>query len=200
MAITMCGPQCTTEQKNSGGRCGDPQVEFVGAVLCTYEINGSWDSDFVALVWDETQQRCRRIEYATTRGWTYHNHASVDADAAVQAKARLSMRDKIRQYVVGAAAEEAATIRVGDIVRSTTTRGKNKGVVGKVRRIEVDPYKRSSFVTYHRYAVEVIGEDSYRMLTQVEKVDAPKVDVEAAHAQADSWLAIINWRSIAQFC
>jgi hypothetical protein len=38
-------------------------------------------------VWDEEQQAVRKIQYATTRGWTYHNGASIDASHEVIEKA-----------------------------------------------------------------------------------------------------------------
>ena len=82
MSITVCGPACTTEIKNSGRGCGDPQSSYVGAVLETYERNGYDDSDFLAVVWDGEQVTTR--EYASTRGWTYHNAASVDATPQVR--------------------------------------------------------------------------------------------------------------------
>ncbi|SFO66239.1 hypothetical protein SAMN05216207_11642 [Pseudonocardia ammonioxydans] len=82
MSITVCGPACTTEIKNSGRSCGDPQRSYVGAVLATYEANGYDDSDFLAVVWDGDQ--VTTCEYASTRGWTYHNHATTDATSQAQ--------------------------------------------------------------------------------------------------------------------
>jgi len=198
MAITLCGPQCTSEQKNGGHGCGDPQVSYSGMVLDIYEVNGSFDSDFYAIVWDEEAGRTRTIEYASTRGWTYHNGASVDATAEVQAKARLSFRDSVRSHVFQEFQQAALEVKVGDVVVSTTTRGKNKGIIGKVRRIELDPYKYSSLISHYRYAVEVPGEDRYRMLTQVRKVDVAPVDVEETRRKADEWLVRSNWRSLAR--
>jgi hypothetical protein len=60
---------------------------FKGAVLRLRERNGYDDSDFYALVWDEEQQATREIMYATTRGWTYHNGADIDATREVIGKA-----------------------------------------------------------------------------------------------------------------
>ena len=46
-------------------------VTYEGCVLATREVNGYDDSDFVALCWDETEQKVVRVTYATTRCWTY---------------------------------------------------------------------------------------------------------------------------------
>ncbi|MFD7835663.1 hypothetical protein [Streptomyces sp. NPDC059761] len=62
-------------------------VKFEGAVLRLRERNGYDDSDWYALVWDEEQQKTREVFYATTRGWTYHNGASIDATHDVIEKA-----------------------------------------------------------------------------------------------------------------
>ena len=52
---------------------------YKGCVLRKWEHNGYDDSDFYADVWDEAEQRVKSIEYATTRFWTYHLGAVVDA-------------------------------------------------------------------------------------------------------------------------
>lgn len=59
---------------------------FVGCVLSLREANFHDDSDFYARVWDETIQAPREVQYATTRGWSYPNHATVDATPEVLAK------------------------------------------------------------------------------------------------------------------
>lgn len=63
-------------------------VTYEGCVLQTFERNGWDDSDFYAIVWDEAEQCIKDICYATTRGWTYANHAVVDATPEVIAKAQ----------------------------------------------------------------------------------------------------------------
>jgi hypothetical protein len=142
MAITMCGPNCTFEQKNSFRGCGDPQVSFEGAVLDTWERNGYDDSDFYALVWDAEAGTLRTIEYATTRGWTHHNGAHVDATEEVLAAARGSMIPRVVEMLRGRYTDEATAPSVGRTVRSTTRSGKNKGVEGVVRWYGEDSYAR----------------------------------------------------------
>lgn len=61
------------------------ETSHVGLVLGVEERNGYDDSDFYAIVWDPVKGCPDRIEYATTRGWTYPNHASVDASPDVKA-------------------------------------------------------------------------------------------------------------------
>lgn len=198
MSIVMCGPQCTTEQKNSNGGCGDKQETYIGAVLDIWERNGSWDSDFYALVWDNMDERCKVIEYASTRCWTYHNGAHVDAGESVQRRAREWFIPKVRENQVALARIAAMEVKVGDIVRSTTKRGKNVGVEGMVRRIEIDRYKSTSWSTHYRYAVEVIGEDSYRWLSDAstEKVNVEPINEPDINLAADRWTWTINFRSL----
>ena len=62
----------------------------VGCVLSTYEKNGYDDSDFYAIVWEESNGSgfVQHIQYATTRFWTYAASANRDATPEVIAKAR----------------------------------------------------------------------------------------------------------------
>lgn len=75
-----------------GDRCSGPfeavymQITHTGCVLETRERSGRDDSDFYARVWSEEKQRVVEVEYATTRGWTYPNSATVDATEDVIAK------------------------------------------------------------------------------------------------------------------
>lgn len=62
------------------------QVSWEGKVLSLGEHNGSDDSDFYALVWDDETGKPKEVEYATTRGWTYYNSATVDATDEIRAK------------------------------------------------------------------------------------------------------------------
>jgi len=77
-------------------------VSFVGCVLSLREKNGYDDSDFFARVWDEEKQNVHEVMYATTRGWTYKNGATIDATDDVKAKAeaweeRVYHRQQVRQ-------------------------------------------------------------------------------------------------------
>jgi hypothetical protein len=59
-----------------------------GVVLSLGEYNGRDDSDFYATFWNEEKGAPEKYTYASTRGWTYPNHASVDATDDVKAKYR----------------------------------------------------------------------------------------------------------------
>jgi hypothetical protein len=97
MGITICnGKRVEGYDVNSGSNseaavaahnAACHEHSYDGAVLRLGEHNGYDDSDFYAIVWDEEQQAVRKIQYATTRGWTYHNGASIDASHEVIEKA-----------------------------------------------------------------------------------------------------------------
>jgi hypothetical protein len=158
------------------------EVTFEGCVLRTGEHNWHDDSDFYALVWDEEQGKVREIEYATTRGWTYHNSAKVDATPEARAKAvawqAAQLFELYVEKAVAANREELERIDLGMEVRSTTTRGKNKGVVGTVEWIGANGYGPG-----YRVGLHVEGEIKRRYLDleRVERTDLPE-DMDAANA------------------
>lgn len=87
----------------------------VGLVLDVYERNGYDDSDFYAVAW--VDDKPVTICYASTRGWTYENSASVDATpdvlaayAAYRAEQRAAEERRIAE-------RDAATPRKGTTVR-----------------------------------------------------------------------------------
>lgn len=74
----------------------------VGVVISLRERNGYDDSDFLATVWNETEQKVEELEYASTRGWSYPNHAAIDAtpevlEKVVQYRLRLARLSKLRK-------------------------------------------------------------------------------------------------------
>lgn len=187
MSIITCGPKCTTEQKNYGFECGDPQLSYIGAVLGTYERNGYDDSDFIAIVWDG--ERIRHIRYASTRGWTYHNGVKVDATPEVIAAATEWARDRYITAAIADAETERVTPSKGRMVRSLTKSGKNKGVTGEVRWYGVDDY--ASARTYGYYApmkvgIKVEGEAKLRYVpaNKVEVIDPQPINLHSIVARA----------------
>ena len=122
-------------------------VTYVGAVLDTYEHNGRDDSDFYAVVWDETEQRVKEVQYATTRGWTYNNGATVDATPEVWEKAQNWQR------AINIAREESdirakyARAYVGATVTVVRGRKVPKGFTGKVLSLSerYNPYERYNY-------------------------------------------------------
>lgn len=159
MAITMClSRNCTADVKNTYSRpCVDPTVTHVGMVLSTHERNGYHDSDFYARVWDTETASVIEVEYASTRGWTYHNSASVDATAEVLALVAAWKAECAAEQAAKQAAFDAAAPTVGKIVRSTTTRGKNVGVTGEVRWYGEDKYNTNRWAPRYRVGVRVDG-------------------------------------------
>jgi hypothetical protein len=103
-----------------------------GLVLWTGEHNHYDDSDFFAVVWDEAAGVPREIEYATTRGWTYANSATVDATPAVQEAYAEYRRERAEAQREAQAAAEAATPRVGTTVRVVRGRKIPVGTVAEV--------------------------------------------------------------------
>lgn len=96
------------------------EISYEGCVLETREQNGYDDSDFYAIVWDEASESVTHVTYATTRGWTYLNGASVDATDENQAKARKALAAKTLPLILsdeqGRQNEDAASIVRGDMV------------------------------------------------------------------------------------
>jgi hypothetical protein len=166
MAIHMCGGTwtgnklCTAEICNSHKPCANSMETWTGCVIHTGEHNWHDDSDFYAVVWDEEAQQTRHIEYASTRGWTYHNYATVDADPATVAKAEAYLANLRAEHAAEQAVLDAKLPLVGKEVRSLTTRGKNKDVIGIIRRIGNSEYRYGAKTA----AIEVAGENKYRYI------------------------------------
>jgi hypothetical protein len=89
------------------------------------------DSDFFATVWDAAEGRTREIQYATTRGWTYPNWATIDAtpeareSADVYHKAQHAKARKLAEE----RAIEAAKLEAEAQVRLADTPGKGQSVL-----------------------------------------------------------------------
>ena len=142
-----------TDRHRIVGECdkGDGCVHvtsYEGAVLYTREQNGYDDSDFFAGVYDADANEVREVMYATTRGWTYHNGASVDADEATVEAALACREPLIREVVRESMEEEARRITGGTRVEFTRTfNGKTqarveKGATGTVFWIGQDRYNQ----------------------------------------------------------
>lgn len=155
-------------------------VRHTGAVLGTFERNGYDDSDFLAIVW--TGEKLTAIEYASTRSWTCHNKAVVDASEDTIRAATEWYRAQWREATINNARADAAKPTKGRIVRSLTTRGKNVGVSGTVKWIGDDGYARVySGPVPQRVGIKVDGEQKLRYLPldRVEVVEPESVDENA---------------------
>lgn len=196
-----CHPYTTTEDTmaiTTGTPDSDSiETTYAGAVLDVFEMNGYDDSDFCAAVWDG--ENVRTVTYASTRYWTYRNNAEVDATEDVIAAATEWYRALYITFAVLDAEEEAEVPSKGRTVRSLTTRGKNKGLVGEVRWYGEDSYApRYAGITTvpMRVAVKVDGEDKLRYLPadRVEVIDPEPVALTGIIARA-MVARPHNWRS-----
>lgn len=139
------------------------QVTWEGRVLATGEHNGYDDSDFYAVVWDDEQGAPREVTYASTRGWTYNNSATVDADDATRAKYD-AYRERQR------ASLEAVTVRVGKTVRVARGRSVPVGTTGKV--FWYGPgRKRYAYDRNPGYRVGLRTEDGEKFFTDARNVE-----------------------------
>lgn len=125
------------------------ELQYFGCVIGIYERNMHDDSDFYAVVWDQEEERVKTIQYMTTRGWTYHNNATVDATM----DALKAADDWTIRMLVKSATDNWSTPGIGKRVKSLTTRGKYVGVEGVILRIEDSDFNRYDKVA----AVEVEG-------------------------------------------
>lgn len=192
MAITTCTDAFAGKDQGynpNHGSCGKEldtlheelshKSTYEGCVLKLGEHNWYDDSDFYALVWDESTNSVKKIEYATTRGWTYHNHAKVDATPENRAKALAFETHRLSALYIdkakSAKLQELKELKIGVEVKSLTTRGKNKGVVGYVQRV-----MKSSYGPGFVAGLQVEGEDKLRWIDteRLERTDFP-ADEEA---------------------
>ena len=160
---------------------------FAGCVLCTREYNGPDDSDFYAVVWDEEQGRCRAVEYASTRGWTYPNSASVDATSEAVFKAKAWLEGWLRERIAEEMLQDAKEVEVGKTVEATK-RGKvyqgiavwcgEKSYNGSypVRRVGIEMSDRKK---------EFFNLDKVKVVAPEDLVDSPEIERLIARTLAD---------------
>lgn len=178
MSVAICVGACARDYAPCTGR----EVSYEGAVLDKIERNGYDDSDFDAIVWDAAEGRVRVVNYASTRGWTYHNGATVDATPETLEAAREWMRGWWVRLLTAEAEREARKPEIGRTVRSTTTRGKNKGVEGVVAWAGVNQYRTDRWVTIRRFGFDTpdgrrvfMDEDKIELINP-EPVDAEEIE------------------------
>lgn len=135
------------------------QTTYQGCVLDTYERNGRDDSDFYAIVWDEPNQTILHIEYASTRGWTYPNGATVDATPEVQAKAQEYLRKTAFDRWQDDNRRQAKMPYKGRKVKVIAGRKLQHGTVGEVFWFGQDSFKKSR---YNNPMASALGMDKFR--------------------------------------
>lgn len=193
----------------TGGTPEAPEITttFAGAVLDVWERNGYDDSDFFAAVWNDAEGRIEQVQYATTRGWTYNNSAAIDATPEVLEKAEAYLAGRIEQLLTSAHIADAADPTPGKRVRSTTSRGKNVGVVGEVMRREPNRYRsyyRGGYndpdsIYNQRVAIQLDdGDPRWRWMDadKVEVIDPAPPDPVEIRQRAEALAARRNWRAL----
>ncbi len=114
------------------GIYGKTEPEYIGCVLDTYERNGSYDSDWYAICWDEEKQAVVEVEYDTTRCGGC-GCATVDATDEVLRKVYRWYKNIGKALFDGRTnPEEAKRVRTGDTVRVVRGRKVPKGTEGVV--------------------------------------------------------------------
>jgi len=117
-------PECVA----AGCKLGFSVVQFAGMIVSERERNMHDDSDFFATWFDKDTGESGEVMVGSTRGWTYFNGSSIDADEETRAawnaacdRAAAAARQRAADR---AAAEEAKTPSKGKRVRVTSKRSK----------------------------------------------------------------------------
>ena len=168
---------------------------FVGAVLQTFERNGSWDSDFIAIVWDEALGKVREVEYATTRFPTYENGAVADVTPENLAKAQAyawGVNLSILQAQDRAQARLATQGKAVSILPTATGRSRRSkgiimapGTVAYVAARVLDTYATKPWSTLktYRVALQLDGQLVYLDEDAVEVIDPEQYETPAAELE-----------------
>jgi hypothetical protein len=150
-------------------------VTWEGSVLRLREYNGHDDSDFYAIVWDAEAGEPREAWYATTRGWTYNNSATVDATPEVRAAYDAYARRQREALQRDRDAAEAEVPRTGRRVKVVKGRKVPAGAEGTVFWYGKDKYAGKNWLpwddgrTGYRVGFETAnGEKFFTAATNVE--------------------------------
>ncbi len=114
--------------------------EYVGVTLAKWEANHYDDSDFYAAVWDEATDSIKTVEYASTRGWSYPNYATIDATSEVIEKAAAKLNASNARLRAEAATAEARVPKEGRKVRVRKGRKVPIGTTGTLTWVGPDKY------------------------------------------------------------
>ncbi len=108
------------------------KTEYAGCILEVYEHNGYDDSDFYAIAWDEKEDAIRRIEYASTRGWSYPNSATVDATPEIRNQALAHLRRAAIRESEAQNVRQSKEVKPDRLVRVVKGRKVALGTTGRV--------------------------------------------------------------------
>ena len=142
------------------------------------------DADDVATVYDPATDTFREVMYASTRGWSYPNHAAVDATPEVKARWEAKLASDREAARAAHEAREAATPYKGKRVRFVKAKRANKakgeatvpaGTEGEVFWYGEDNFARSYSYFGRPMRVGVATDDGRKVF-----VGAGSVEVIAA--------------------
>lgn len=143
--------------RNIGWCCDKPlyvHETHKGLVLSMFERNGYDDSDFYAVVWNPEKRCPEQIEYASTRGWSYCNTASVDATPETLAAYQAWQDEQHRVEQARLAKREKQTPAKGKLVRVIKGRKVPLDTEGTVfwigRQREFGTLPRNGYVAHDR--------------------------------------------------
>lgn len=158
------------DSTTSGTWHGDPvfEIAWAGCVLAAGEHNYYDDSDFYAVVWDDAKNGPREVEYASTRGWTYANSATMDATDEVKAAYAAWHRAQAARRQAEWEAAEAKTLRLGKTVKVVKGRKIEIGTVAEIVWIGEDKYNSDRWTTKYRVALLI---DGARVFTSADNVE-----------------------------
>ena len=103
-----------------------------GCVVSMREMNGYDDSDFYATYYDAESNSFKETMYASTRGWTYPNGASIDATPAVMAAYEAYKANLRKVYALMAEKARLVKPEVGSRVKVVGGRKHAPGTEGVV--------------------------------------------------------------------
>lgn len=134
---------------------------YTGLVLADREENYYDDSDFYAIIWSPAEQRCRRVDYDSTR-YAGGGNCRVDATPEVRRAAAQWLADWYRDQATRLADREAHAIKKGRFVRVVADykpRGVDKvpAYAGDYAYIFWEGEDRYSGCS--RYGIEFVGGD-----------------------------------------
>lgn len=124
---------------------------YVGCVLDEIEQNLHDDSYAYAMVWDDETKSVKSVATWSTAYYT-NTSAKIDATPEIIERAKVYafqviLQDKINNHKVPAR---------GKIVKSLTTRGKAKGITGKIVRFENSKFDSAWAARYNPTRVAVV--------------------------------------------
>lgn len=121
----------------NGCRVGYKVVQWSGYVVDTSEQRRYADSDYYAVV-RVAPNKFERVEYATTRGWTYFNNASVDATDEIKSEYAAHVAAHNAEHRAELARIEAAKPHLERLVRVVKGRKIATGTEGEICWIGLD--------------------------------------------------------------